>query len=86
MGLIIVIIVGAVFGWLVAIVVDRDDRVGSAVCGLAGAVGAVVGAVLAGDVPLLSGVSPEQLLWAVVGALMAIVGINTAVALRPRSR
>lgn len=78
MGLAIVMIVGAILGWLVAIIVDRDDRVGSAKCALAGTAGAVLGALLAGGIPLLAGVSPVQLLWAVIGAVVAIVAINTA--------
>lgn len=78
MGLVIVMIVGAVFGWLVAIIVDRDDRVGTLVCALAGVAGAVVGAILAGNVPLLAGVSPVQLFWSVLGAVIAIVACNTA--------
>lgn len=79
MGLIIVIVVGAILGWLAAIVVERDDRVGAAICALAGMVGAVVAAVLAGDVPLAVGVSATQLLWGVAGAVLAIVAINAAV-------
>lgn len=78
MGLVIVMIVGAIFGWLAAIVVDRDDRVGTAICTLAGTVGAVVGAIVAGNVPLIEGVSPAQLFWAALGALVAIVVINVA--------
>lgn len=83
MGLVIVIVVGAILGWLAAIVVERDDRVGAAICSLAGTVGSVVAAVLAGDVPLAVGVSAPQLLWGVVGALLAIVAINAAVVTRP---
>lgn len=79
MGLVIVIVVGAILGWLAAIVVERDDRVGAAICALAGAVGAVATAVLAGDVPLSVGVSAPQLLWSVAGAVLAIVAINAAV-------
>ena len=41
---------------------------------------AVTGAVLVGRVPLLAGVTPTQLLWAVLGALTAIIASN-AVAL-----
>jgi uncharacterized membrane protein YeaQ/YmgE (transglycosylase-associated protein family) len=79
MGLIIVMVVGATLGWLVAIVVDRDDRMGSAGCALAGTAGGVAGALLSGDIPLLSGISPTQLLWAVVSAIIVIVLINVAV-------
>lgn len=82
MGLVIVTVVGAILGWLASIVVKRDDRVGAAVCALAGTVGAVAGAMLAGDVPLGLGVSPAQLLWAVVAAVAAIVAVNAAVVSR----
>lgn len=78
MGLIIVMIVGATLGWLAAIVVDSDARVGAAICSLAGTTGAVAGALLAGSVPLMAGVSPAQLVWAVLGAVVAIVTINAA--------
>lgn len=82
MGLAIVIVVGAILGWLAAIVVERDDRVGAAICAVAGMVGSVVAAVLTGDVPLAVGVSAPQLLWGVVGATLAIVAINAAVVTR----
>ena len=82
MGLVIVIVVGAILGWLAAIVVERDDRVGAAICALAGMVGSVAAAVLAGDVPLAVGVSAAQLLWGVVGAVLAIVAINAIVVTR----
>ena len=76
MGLIIVIVVGAVLGWLAAIVVDRDDRTGTAICAVVGLAGALAAALIAGDVPLAVGVSPAQLLWSAVGAVMAIVVAN----------
>lgn len=82
MGLVIVIMVGAILGWLASIVVDRDDRLGAAICALAGMVGSVIAALLAGDFPLVTGVAATQLLWAVVGAILAIVAINAAVVTR----
>lgn len=82
MGLVIVIVVGAILGWLAAIVIERDDRAGAAICALAGMVGSVAAAVLAGDVPLSLGVSAPQLLWGVVGAVLAIVAINAALVTR----
>lgn len=84
MGLPIVMIVGAVLGWLASIIVDRDDRIAADVCALAGTVGAVIGALVAGRVPLLAGVSPTQLLWAVLGALTAIIASNATGLNRPR--
>ena len=82
MGLVIVIVVGAILGWLAAIVIERDDRVGAAICALSGMVGSVAAAVLAGDVPLSVGVSAPQLLWGVVGAVLAIVAVNAALVTR----
>ena len=76
MGLIIVIVVGAVLGWLAAIVVNRDDRAGTALCAGSGLCGAIAGALLAGDVPLSIGISVAQLLWSVAGAALAIVATN----------
>lgn len=82
MGLAIVIVVGAILGWLASIAIERDDRVGAAICALAGTVGSVIAALLAGNVPLVVGVSVPQLLWGVVGAVLAIVAINAAVVTR----
>ena len=76
MGYVIVAIVGAVLGWLAAIVVDRDDRVGTLVCVATGLVGGLASALLAADVPLENGVTAIQLLWSVLGALLTIVAVN----------
>lgn len=86
MGLAIVMIVGAVLGWLASIIVERDDRAGADWCALAGTIGAVAGAVTAGRVPLLAGVSPTQLLWALLGGLTAIIASNAAGLDRPPRR
>ena len=77
MGFVILTIVGAVMGWLAAVVVERDDRVGSTACAIAGVAGAFVGAVLAGTVPLSTGVSAGQLMWGVLSAALFIVALNT---------
>lgn len=82
MGLVIVMVVGAILGWLASIIVDRDDRVGTAMCALAGIAGSTIAAVLAGDISLVSGLSPAQLLWATLGAIVSIVAINAAVVSR----
>lgn len=76
MGLIIVLIVGATLGWLASIVVDREDRSGTASCVIAGSLGAVSAAAIMGQVPLLTGVSPAQLLFGVLGSLIAVAAIN----------
>lgn len=82
MGLLIVIVIGAIMGWLASIVVEREDRAGTALCVLAGVLGSMIAAVAAGDVPLMTGVSPSQLLWSVAGAALTIVAINAAIVTR----
>ena len=82
MGFIIVLIVGAILGWLAAIIVDRDDRAGTALCAAVGLAGSLAAASLAGDVPLAMGVSAAQLLWSVLGALLAIVATNALIVRR----
>ncbi len=76
MGFLILTIVGSVMGWLAAIVVERDDRVGITACGLAGIAGAYVGALLAGNVSLSAGISAGQLLWGVLSAALFIVVLH----------
>lgn len=83
MGLIIVIIVGGILGWLVTIVVGREGF-GGRVCTVAGAAGATLGALVAGDVPLFSGVSATQLLGAVIGAIVAVFALTIARSLLKR--
>lgn len=76
MGIILILVVGAILGWLCAIVLGRDDSRGVALCLLAGAAGAVLAAADAGPVPLAAGVGPLQLVWGALGALLAIVVAN----------
>lgn len=78
MGLAIVVTLGALAGWLVAIAIERSNRASSAICVLSGATGALTGAAVPGDIPLVAGVTPDQLLWACLGAALAIIAINTA--------
>ena len=85
MGFLIVGVVGAILGWLAAIVVDRDDRVGTALCAAVGLAGAVSGAATAGDVSLALGVTGGQLLASVLGAMAAIIVTNVLL-VQPLSR
>jgi uncharacterized membrane protein YeaQ/YmgE (transglycosylase-associated protein family) len=76
MGLIILIIVGALLGWLGSIVFRRESRSGILTCMLAGTAGALAGGALNGSVPLLAGIAPMQLIWAVLGASVAVVAAH----------
>ncbi|GMM91992.1 hypothetical protein [Qipengyuania sp. MTN3-11] len=72
MGLVILVITGVLLGWLGSIVIQREHRTGIWTCVGAGVAGALAGGALSGNVPLLAGISPMQLLWALIGALAAI--------------
>lgn len=86
MGIIIVTIIGAVMGWLAAIVVDRDDRSGTVLLAGAGLAGALASALAFRDVPLVVGVSAAQLLLSTAGALLAIVVMNVVAVGRTPAR
>lgn len=72
MGLIILIVIGAVLGWLASILLRYESR-GSILSTFgAGIGGAVLGAIISDGVPLLSGIGAGQLFWAIAGAAFAI--------------
>ncbi|MCH2486983.1 MAG: hypothetical protein MK010_04465 [Erythrobacter sp.] len=64
--------VGAVLGWLGSILLRREDR--GAVLTLAGAgiVGALLAGAVLGNANLLAAVGAHDLLYAVIGAVVAI--------------
>jgi len=72
MGLIIFLVIGAVLGWLAAIVRRIEDGRGVMMNIGAGAVGAVAGGLIANQGSILSGVSAISLPVAIVGALVLI--------------
>lgn len=76
MGLIILTVVGAILGWLATIVLEQEDSRTILMTVAAGIVGAWVAATVAGGAPLLAGVGALQLVWATLGALIAIVVLN----------
>ena len=78
MGLIFLIVVGALLGWLGSIMLRREDRGAILTLVGAGIVGALVAAAVLGNAALLSAVGPIDLLWAVIGALAAIIVADLA--------
>lgn len=84
MGLVIVIVVGAILGWLASVAVEPDNRVSLEACLVAGIAGGLIASLLDGNVPLSIGIGPTQLVWTVLGAALAIVGINLVLANKPK--
>ncbi|MEO1969214.1 MAG: hypothetical protein ABGW87_10935 [Sphingomonadaceae bacterium] len=79
MGLALVIIIGAILGWLGAFLLGRDDMRGATISVLTGIAGALFAATRAGPELLPYGVSPIELIWGCLGAVLAIVLVNLAV-------
>jgi uncharacterized membrane protein YeaQ/YmgE (transglycosylase-associated protein family) len=74
MGLIIFLVIGALLGWLAAIVQRIEDGRGIMLNVGLGALGAVAGGLIANRGSILSGVSAISIPAAIVGALL-LVGI-----------
>ena len=76
MGFALILIVGAIFGWLGSILLQCEGRRCALLCTAAGMAGSVLVAAAAGPVPLFIGVGGIQLVWGAFGASLAIVVAN----------
>lgn len=76
MGLILLIVVGGVLGWLASIVVRADDRQDILLNVFVGIAGALVGGLVSNGGSILAGVSASSLLAAFAGALAALILLN----------
>lgn len=76
MGLILLIVVGGVLGWLASIVVRADDRQDVLLNIFAGIAGALIAGLVTNNGSILDGLSASALLAAFVGSLAALVLVN----------
>lgn len=76
MGLILVIVVGGVLGWLASIVTRSDDRQGTLLNLSAGILGALVAGLLGNSGSILAGLSAAALLAAFFGALASLALVH----------
>ena len=72
MGLLILIVVGALLGWLATIILRIEDGRGILANALVGVLGAVVTGLVAGNGAIVGAVSAIALLWAVAGSVVLI--------------
>lgn len=72
MGLLILIVVGALLGWLATIVLHIEDGRSILANALVGVLGALVAGLVAGNGTIFGTVSASALLWAVAGAIVLI--------------
>lgn len=76
MGLLILIVVGAVLGWLATILFRIEDGRGILTNALIGVLGAIVAGLIAGKGVFLGALSGVALLWSVLGAVIALAMFN----------
>ena len=72
MGLLILIVVGAILGWLATIVLRIEDGRTIAINAGVGVLGSLLAGLVASGGSVVGAVSGIALLWAVVGAAVAI--------------
>ena len=76
MGLLILIVVGALLGWLATIILRIEDGRGILGNALVGVFGALVTGMVAGNGAIFGTVSGMALLWAVLGSIVAVGVFN----------
>ena len=76
MGLLILIVVGALLGWLATIILRIEDGRGILANALVGVLGSLVTGLIAGNGAIFGTVSAVALLWAVAGSAGFIAMFN----------
>lgn len=72
MGLLVLVVIGAVLGWLGTIVTRVENTRGILTSVAAGIAGSVVTGIIAGSGVLFGAISGTALLWATVGAVVLV--------------
>ena len=76
MGLLILVVVGALLGWLATIILRIEDGRSILANALVGVLGSLVTGLIAGNGAVFGTVSGVSLLWAVLGSVVAIGVFN----------
>ncbi|MEP2236194.1 MAG: GlsB/YeaQ/YmgE family stress response membrane protein [Alteripontixanthobacter sp.] len=79
MGLIILIAVGSVAGWLATFVLRRADRQPTGLNMLVGILGALLAGILTYRGSVFEGIGPESLAFSFCGAIVALIPFNLLV-------
>jgi uncharacterized membrane protein YeaQ/YmgE (transglycosylase-associated protein family) len=75
-GLVVLIVVGGILGWLASIVMSQDTRRGVLLNLAVGVVVALLAGLVSNNGSIISGVSPSALLIALVAALAGLTVFN----------
>ena len=76
MGLILIIVIGGVLGWLASIILRADDRQDVLLNVSAGIAGALIAGLVTNNGSILDGLSAAALLASFVGALVVLALVN----------
>ncbi len=76
MGLIMLVVIGAVLGWLATIALRIEDTRGILMNAFAGVLGSLIAGLTASNGVLFGAITGTALLWAVLGAVVLIAGFN----------
>ena len=76
MGLLILVVVGAILGWLATIILRIEDGRGILANALVGVLGALLAGLVASNGTFLGAISGIALIWAVAGSVLAIGAFN----------
>lgn len=76
MGLLILVVVGALLGWLATIILRTEDGRTILTNALVGVLGSLVTGLIAGNGAVFGTVSGAALLWAVLGSIVTIALFN----------
>ena len=76
MGLLILIVVGAILGWLATIVLRIEDGRNIATNAAVGVAGSLLAGLIAGNSSIVGAISGIALLWAVMGSIVALGAFN----------
>jgi uncharacterized membrane protein YeaQ/YmgE (transglycosylase-associated protein family) len=76
MGLIILVVVGGILGWLASIVMRTDAQQGILLNVVVGIVGAFLAGLVVGGGSITAGITMMSLLWSFVGAVVLLAIVN----------
>ncbi|MCM8558482.1 GlsB/YeaQ/YmgE family stress response membrane protein [Sphingomicrobium sediminis] len=76
MGIIILIVVGGILGWLASIVMRTDAQQGILLNIVVGIVGALLAGFLVPGGSITSGISLPSILWSLLGAIVLLAIVN----------
>lgn len=73
MSLVLLIVIGSLFGWIASVIERTEDRAGVLACVAVGVTGSVVAGMVASNGTILGGMSARAILLAMAGSAILLV-------------